>query len=742
MPNLQQIVDNLEKMYMAWHEAAPDKQKETINYILPFINCAGVLETAFAILDEKEMKEDHAEELAKLRGITVSFAKRYKVLFLEYLRAREGVVKDSERILAALEAGEIDDKTRSDLAQMAYHSEHLFGLMACRLSNVLLRVYHKNSNIEYNVVRNAKCVLIAIEDGDSATIMNYALQMMLSFRLVKTANKYFLDNVDKRTWCVRQADVATNVAYCIDHFAKVEQGGFVEEELFAPLHLSGKAKVKFAPSMQEKELAADVEAKTAVNAARILYNQARMRVGFEMNFRLHAIDPKDELQGVAAEDDAMKRYLTSYYSMRKGQPVTALLRPIALTDLPPKRRLDVIDIQRHLAKNFAADEAGLHQLQQQVLHFTDAEIFFYKLFFLTPEKLPLDVEGVYDATKRDAENLAVMVPLIRDNLLHRKLLGGANLYELTAGVFEADEALPQFARVKHVMHRVANECGFFINNMMVQPNFSFYFRGINLFNPAIVQEEHQKGVYFNELGIRIIAVMADAFAASALKVPGLLNLARSEVLASFDRTKNVAAELEGTMYANPDIPYANGKSTAIRISRISPTEAVAEMRYAGGYDVQSGLLPEAQLFEHPMSEEMTAILVSSVVNKVAQYTARKGEAAMTAIVAHLTLLAADGFLRTGGEMARFAAKGGLELAEETKLFADAAAAVRRGFNVEFYDTIEGLRYRMIEKGDVFFSHDAEEVELSARAKTPDTEMQLRGREVLGGQARGRSYSIS
>ena len=73
------------------------------------------------------------------------------------------------------------------------------------------------------------------------------------------SNKYFLDNVDKRTWCVRQADVATNVAYCIDHFAKVEQGGFVEEELFAPLHLSGKAKVKFAPSMQEKELAADVE---------------------------------------------------------------------------------------------------------------------------------------------------------------------------------------------------------------------------------------------------------------------------------------------------------------------------------------------------------------------------------------------------------------------------------------------------------------------------------------------------
>jgi hypothetical protein len=272
----------------------------------------------------------------------------------------------------------------------------------------------------------------------------------------------------------------------------------------------------------------------------------------------------------------------------------------------------------HLDKNDAR-RFGLMQARDEVLdqvaNFTEAETFFYKLFFLTSDKeidadhylssiRKIDMDGIYSPSKSKAENLDKALPLIAKGRFHENLLDMIEACEVSFGPYPFSQVMEQKTKAIEGMRELANKSNASIDNPNIQLNLSFQIANRagtpqHIFMPHITGRGADAHMEFNALGLEFTRLIEEAVAESA-GISGVLRN-QKEIGAAYDRKKtigaNEASQLWGSHYLqiDPHKPaFLNHKSLAakndtLRLSTIRANSsddeidgiAVCEIRLVG-----------------------------------------------------------------------------------------------------------------------------------------------------------------
>ncbi len=228
---------------------------------------------------------------------------------------------------------------------------------------------------------------------------------------------------------------------------------------------------------------------------------------------------------------------------------------------------------------------GRNEVLDQVANFTEAETFFYKLFFLTSDKeidadhyissiRKVDMDGIYSPSKSKAENLDAALTLIARGRFHENLLDMIEACEVSFGPYPFSQVMEQKSKAIEGMRQLANKSNASIDNPNIQLNLSFQIKNRagkqqHIFMPHITGREAAANMKFNALGLEFTRLIEAAVAESA-GISGVLRN-QKEIGAAYDRKKtigaNEASQLWGSTYLqiDPDKPaFLNHRSLAAK----------------------------------------------------------------------------------------------------------------------------------------------------------------------------------
>jgi len=245
--------------------------------------------------------------------------------------------------------------------------------------------------------------------------------------------------------------------------------------------------------------------------------------------------------------------------------------------------LDHFIIKHHLIDYFDKHPEEANQKDdtlKQVLNFSDAEIYFYKLFFLTEygyaikdaliaQEASVEMDSIYAPDLSKEENLQNALPLIQKGRFHEKLLDMIQAYEIAFGPHSLADSISKKDELLFDLRDLASESNLKIENPNVQLNLSLQLDGKHVFMPEIHGKNEFATIYYNGLAIEFLKIVQNTLA----NLSGSEGVLRNQELigTALDRKKVIGQDENSVLWGSdylqidPEKPaFLNHRSLAAK----------------------------------------------------------------------------------------------------------------------------------------------------------------------------------
>lgn len=681
MSHFATFEERLETIIGQWLKLEDEQAKEKINLILPFIQVASQQIALSKI-------SGTASSLETLLG---AVHKKYGTLFSQDLAAM-GYSDIPPHLMARIteiqQNASADPLSTAERAELLSYDEkysHAHSKVMFNYGSFMETVFPALTAERQKEIRNNIATLSTIEDPEEFQALLVAINK--SFEVENNSALIAKDDLENHALLNQMSNYDQHVADISRKLLNPEQFLKAQEILAAPggkYHINRGPKTTSNSVEESAKTIGEEESKhgAETSAQDVLKSKGlSMAVGLESEFLLHSAEKRNndsrfvrnaKLKRIISDLNA-RRFMQTKYGLTPTVPaitnVNLLMEGPASEpetylvsgsgggggaageeyDVRDKEEKiistrDFLQIKRHLKD--AWDRGVIdsllptpfleEEMDEMINNFTEAEIFFFKLFFLDEDTKihKIDMEGVFDPTKSNDENLQVILPLIRDGRFHEKLLDMIRAHEISIGPHPYEEVIAHKNAALKQMRLAANLEGCYVDDANLQVNLSMMVTEpdgsqSHAFLPRIVPdpETGAKNLCFSQFGANILRIIQESVAKTA-HIPGILR-DQTQISSAIDRKKYLGDEgrLKGTPYLdiNPDLPaFLNhkllaAKTSTLRISALNADVGVCEIRIIGN-NPHFATLDKSQTTSQSAldfaSEELLAIIEQDIAEYV------------------------------------------------------------------------------------------------------------------------------
>ncbi|MBM3579500.1 MAG: hypothetical protein FJX34_01850 [Alphaproteobacteria bacterium] len=639
MPKQLEIVEQrLNQVYASWNQLSEEKKRQKINLILPFIQITSYL-TALAAAP-------------RLNFILDDFASQYSQFYGQDLRRMESSDLSRE-LMNRLTARDINDVTKTELLGYEKKYIHAHNRMLFNYGRFLDRISKGLTGEKRDEIATKIAEILGSDDAEE--VATGLVVINNSLELEKNSPMLTKDDLENHALLNQMSNYLQNIAH-----------------IPALLLDEGKSKAVIA-SMQSDSTNLRVKRDTVLShdftalSASLKSCDLVMQVGIETEFLLHPLTSNDvePTSSNHHKNAVLKKVLADLNARRKMQTKYGLEPTVSAvgdmndffgegevtsTGAEEKSlicRRDFLLITRDIAAR--KPDLDPTKIQQLVASFTEAETFFYNLFFLdnVPDQMNICMDDIYDPTKTKDENFSNVWRLMEKGMFHSHLLDMIQVHEVSFGPYDFSETITKKREALDQMRQVANQTECSLDNPNVQLNLSLCFQGKNVLQPIITRDGEHTKIEISQLGVEFIRLLQGTVV-QAREIQGLLRN-QTEISAALDRKKFIGEMLQGTEYLdiNPKLPaFLNHKRLAaknqtIRVSAINDEVAVAEVRLVGN-NPHFAVFDEAQNVFQSGLEFIPEALLPKIAEKMQEFLASKTKEEIESLSKQMVLVRSDG----------------------------------------------------------------------------------------------------
>jgi len=592
MTQLNLLQNHLRETYQKWSALSDSNKKQKINLILPFIQLNSYLDAIAQNENSRHELEDFGNEYERIYGVNIREMNKSDIA--PQLLAR---IEETQ------ERGEkLNQEEQSQLLQYEDKYIHAHNRVMFNYGS-FLKIARDNSVDEPKKEEISNQIQTLKNTENPAEFLPLLSEINRNFELEKYSAAIPKDDLENHALLNQMTSYALNLAQTSQIL--LDENSFTKTlEMFEPsaTKFAAKRNVKipdlseFSSTLKDKGI--------------------EMTVGLESEFLLNSLEKKYAPKSETEKNIAIKKILADINARRKMQTkygfeptlpeiddMTPLLSStpkeggIGRADFKPiveniKKQTD--ELYKNTPEILRDHDGEVQEIERLVANFTEAESFFYKLFFLEDFAIlhKVEMDDIYDPSKSREENFRNTWNLIKENRFHEKLLDMIQAHEIAVGPHDVSEILQEKNSVFEKMRLLANQSGASLDDANVQVNSAFTIKTEsgekeNILLPKIIAKENGEiEIEFNALGRQFLQLMEEAVAELG-EVAGVLR--QDKVNTSLDRNKVVAKQLENTDFrkVNPDFPaFLNhkilaAKNSPLRLSFINDKVAVVELRLVG-----------------------------------------------------------------------------------------------------------------------------------------------------------------
>ena len=664
---MRNTIEGLVRVYRSWSSIKDnDIRKKKINQVLPFIQLCNCLNAVLQIKkDEQNITEDEGEFLEFTQSILDNFNVIYQLIYREEFEKELGK-QGFEELMDTQELPNLLDLSK-------LHVSDFPADMMLKLSEVT------EDNVDDGLRDRIILRKDKYEHAHSKVMFNYGsfwLKIFESYELGSDERKSIIDaindpnislvelgkifNISGNAAILGLDDLETHALLnqLTNHKLNLERAVIVLGELDSIDRL-----VEFFESDQvsslETHAGLDDREISRVKLDRYVLEgkECEINIGFECEFLLR--DLNDEF----SKNTAIKTALADLAARRKKEVQYLGEEAAKIADIDDHSifereevsKDEILDINR--VRRDLRDYVGEALDSKTLLAINNLrreELFFYKILFLSDEmaETPLEMDGVItrndDGTINRDETKKTVLELIRKGVFYDKILDMIRAHEIALGPY--DDLAVGIKELEEVIQHFkleANRTGLSLENPNVQLNFSFYFQGQNVFFPEIVGARGKEMMQVSGLTREIVKVMQTVM--SELSSTEDILRDQTEISSVYDKVK-LLPELAGTSYrleddcglAAFDMHRQNaGKTGTIRLSRVSETDGVAEIRIIGNNPHFACFKDGVNIFEGN-SMYLTETIVPKIQRKITEFISSKTVEELQALFDEKVVVEYDG----------------------------------------------------------------------------------------------------
>jgi len=581
MTQLNSLQNHLHKTYEKWKDLDDSNKKQKINLILPFIQLNSYLNLIAPSENSHNNIKDFGAKYQRIYGVNISEMNNSDIA--PQLLARIEEIQE--------QGGKLSAEEQSQLLQYEDKYIHAHNRVMFNYGS-FLKIARDNSVDEPKKEEISNQIQTLKNTENPAEFLSLLSEINRNFELEKYSAAIPKDDLENHALLNQMTSYALNLA-------QTSQILLDKNSLDKTLKMFKPSATKFA-AKRNVAIPDLSEFSSALKDKDI-----EMTVGLESEFLLNSLEKKQAPESETEKNIAIKKILADINARRKMQtkygfeptlPEIHDMTPI-LSATPKEGgigRCDFTQIVEDIKERNRALKSEVPEIEKLVANFTEAEAFFYKLFFLEDFAIASKVEmdGIYDPSKSREENFENTWNLIKENRFHEKLLDMIQAHEIAVGPHDVSEILQEKNSVFKKMRLLANQSGVSLDDANAQVNCAFTIKNEsaekeNILLPKIIAKESGEiAIEFNALGRQFLQLMEEAVVELG-EVAGVLR--QDKVNTSLDRNKVVAQKLEGSDFreVNPDFPaFLNhkilaAKNSPLRLSFINDKVAVVELRLVG-----------------------------------------------------------------------------------------------------------------------------------------------------------------
>lgn len=679
MPKQLDILEqNLLLAYRKWSSLSEELQAKKVNLILPFIQLAGYCRT---------LRELASQDVSELDIALGDFREKYQRHF-DCDIAMMNVSDISPELMARIaevQAGgaALKESEREHLLQYRHKYSHAHSRILYNYGLFLATTQTKLTPAEQEALAANLAALTATEDAREA--LHLLSQLNQQFELEKHSTALAKDDLENHALLNQMSNYNQNISQVAEILLDEAKLAEFEKTLD---HDAARTEIRRAPVVVD-EVALSVE-KDRLKAKGVL-----MTVGLETEFLLRPIHQQVEemsetqknvcLKEALADINARRRMQTKYgltptlpeiHDMTKffvgeeDEDVVVLEESSDEKDLvvetvvsstTPDTAASVVTTKRFITKrDFTQIVGDLEErlpIEEKPLakiwaaNFTDAEVFFYKLFFLgtDAEAHKIEMDGVFYPDKSKTENFARILPLLRAGRFHESLLDMIQAHEVAIGPHDFTQIIPEKRAALTAMRLEANCCDTALLDPNVQVNLSFFVNGQCVLSPQIGAEGDTTIIHYNQLAVEFLRVIEEVVAESGVETGVLRN--QSEVSAALDRKKHLGAkdEVKHSKYLTIDPSKAAflnhkmmaAKNVTLRLSAINDTVGVCEIRLVGN-NPHFARIDSAQVVDQSGIDFIPELLIPRIAARISTFVETKTSEKIATMLATPVMVTHDG----------------------------------------------------------------------------------------------------
>lgn len=637
MTQLNLLQNRLHETYQKWSALSDPDKKQKINLILPFIQLNSYLNIIAPSENSRHELEDFGNEYERIYGVNIR--EMHNSDIAPELLARIGEIQE--------QGGKLSAEEQSQLLQYEDKYVHAHNRVMFNYGS-FLEIAH-NSSVDKVRKKEVIDKIEALENTEnSAEFLSLLSEINRNFELEKYSAAIPKDDLENHALLNQMTSYALNLIQASE--VLLDENSLTKTlEMFAPSATKFAARrdiiipnlSEFSSTLKEKDI--------------------EMTVGLESEFLLNSLEKKHAPESETEKNIAIKKILADINARRKMQtkygfePTLPEIHDMTpLLSSAPKEggigRSDFTQITRDIKERTRALNSEVPQIKILVSNFSEAESFFYKLFFLEDFAIThkVEMDGIYDPSKSREENFENTWNLIQENRFHEKLLDMIQAHEIAVGPHDVSEILQEKNSVFEKMRLLANQSGVSLDDANVQVNSAFTIETEsgekeNILLPKIIRKENGEiEIEFNALGRQFLQLMEEAVAELG-EVAGVLR--QDKVNTSLDHNKVAAKQLEDTDFrkVNPDFPaFLNhkilaAKNSPLRLSFINDKIAVVELRLVGN-NTHFAKFDEAQNLYLSGIDFVAEEFLPRVSQKIGQFVGSKTKEELTELYSQKVLV--------------------------------------------------------------------------------------------------------
>lgn len=589
--------------FKIWQSLDFEKQKRTINHIVPYIQLCSLLKSIIEI--QGQQLEDHKvlkEIINNFRDFCETNYPNFKAQFKTSDFSQEEFTKIRQTSSDAMSQEETNDLLQIiiDKAPKYWHAHLKLAILFGKILSSCNKEDISSINIHELDIEKFKLLFkkIKVDDFVKSEIDDLEGHALLNQLLV------FIDrNLTTIERVIKDQD--------LEDFKDFIQNHYHDKDFRLKLD---KKKVDFS---NDSEI-----------------SLVEMKVGYEIEFLTSRIDGKDSeidkfhkgASDLSPRGEKQDKYgkERNVYSVKNRESFLQAVKDVDYNG----RKLDLFLIKSDLRENYfnLAEGFGISndELMAQIDKLSHIEILFYKLLILDP-KYHFEIPGVTidnnnvrepDDKERLKEQRKKIVELIKEGKFHSKLLDMIQANEIAYGPFPLNEALDKNDKIISWLEVTANKTGLKITPPNVQLNLSFQYEGKDILCPRISDGKLQ----ISELGKKILEIIQEVLAEhpemlrSQDKISARLDLIKNiDSLAGYDETiKEFYQKFDDEKTAFNEHKLKAAKDVPLRISvLINPKTGVVELRLIGA-NPHFANVPNASEFHCHGAKDIPSLLLPKI----------------------------------------------------------------------------------------------------------------------------------